>query len=65
MKDIINGTELSTIFQSGCDNGVKLWAFDGYPGAFPYKVIPDIDLTDEIIVQCDVPYVKVVLVIYK
>ena len=62
---MINGTELFTIFQSEGNNGVKLWAFDDYSGAFPYKVILDIDFTDEIVVQCDVPYVKVVLVIYK
>ena len=38
-----------------------------YPGAFPDKVTPDIDFTDEV-VQCDVPVVKIflyVLVIYK
>ena len=38
-----------------------------YPGAFPDKVTPDIDFTDEV-VQCDVPLVKIlscVLVIYK
>ena len=62
---MISGTELFTIFQSGQNNGVKLWAFDGYSGAFPYKVTPDIDFTDEVVVQCDVPDVKVVLVIYK
>ena len=38
---------------------------NGYSGAFPYKVTPDIDFTDEVVVQCDVPDVKVVLVIYK
>ena len=59
------GTELFTVFQSGRNNVVKLWAFDGYSGAFPYKVTPDIDFTDEVVVQCDVPDVKVVLVIYK
>ena len=50
LKDMISGTELFTIFQSGWNNGVKLWAFDEYSGAFPYKVIPDIDFTDEIVV---------------
>ena len=38
------------------------------PGAFPDKVTPDIDFTDEAVVQCDVPVVKMllqVLVIYK
>ena len=38
------------------------------PGAFPDKVTPDIDFTDEAVVQCDVPVVKIllqVLVIYK
>ena len=65
LKDMISGTELFPIFQSGQNNGVKLWAFDEYSGAFPYKVTPDIDFTDEAIVHCDVPDVKVVLVIYK
>ena len=60
------GTELFTIFQSEQNNGIKLWAFDGYSGAFPYKVTPDIDFTDKVVAQCDVPDVKVVLVvIYK
>ena len=36
-----------------------------YSGAFPYKVTPDIDFTDAIVVQCDVPNVKVVPVIYE
>ena len=62
---MIGGTELFTIFQSGQNNGLKLWAFDGYSGTFPYNVTPDIDFTDELVVQCDVPDVKVVLVIYK
>ena len=44
---MISGTELFRIFQSGQNNGVKLWAFDDYPGAFLYKVTPDIDFTDE------------------
>ena len=38
------------------------------PGAFPVKVIPDIDFKDEVVVQCFVPIVKIlmqVLVIYK
>ena len=36
--------------------------------AFPDKVTPDIDFTNETVVQCDVPVVKIllqVLVIYK
>ena len=65
LKDMISGTELLTIFQSGRNNAVKLWAFDGYSGAFPNKVTPDIDFTDKVVVQCDVPDIKVVLVIYK
>ena len=64
MKGIISGAELFTIIQGGQNNGVKLWAFDGYLGAFPYKVSTDIDFTDEVVVQCDVLDVKVVLVIY-
>ena len=65
LKDMISGTELLTIFQSGKNNGLKLWSFDEYSGAFPYKVTPDIGFTDEGVVQCDVPNVKVVLLIYK
>ena len=37
-------------------------------GAFPDNVTSDIDFTDEAVVQCDVPVVKIllqVLVIYK
>ena len=37
-------------------------------GAFPDKVTPDIYFTDETVVQCDVPVVKIflqVLIIYK
>ena len=62
---MISGTELFTIFQSGQNNGVKLWSFDGYSGAFPCKVTPDIEFTDELVVQCNLPDVKVVLVMYK
>ena len=60
---MINDAELCTIFQSEQNNGVKLWAFDEYSRAFPYQVTPNIDFTDEVVVQCD--DVKVVLVIYK
>ena len=56
---MIIGTGSFTIFQSGLNNGVKLWAFDEYPGAFPNKVISDIDFTDEVEVRCDVPDVKI------
>ena len=31
------------------------------PEAFPDKVTPNIDFTDEAVVQCDVPFVKIVL----
>ena len=37
-------------------------------GAFPDKVTIDTDFTDEAVVQCDVPVVKIlleVLVVYK
>ena len=46
--------ELFTIFQSGQNNGVEIWAF-------PDKVTPDIDFTDEAVAQCDVPVVKMLL----
>ena len=65
LKDVISGTKLFTIFQSRRNNGVKLWGSDGYSGAFPYKITPDIDFTDEVVVQCHVTDVKVVLLIYK
>ena len=38
------------------------------PGVFPDKITPDIDFTDEGVVQCDIPVVKIllqVLVTYK
>ena len=38
------------------------------PGVFPCKVIPDIDFKDEVVVQCVVPFVKILMqvsVIYK
>ena len=31
------------------------------PEAFPGKVTPDIDFTDEAVIQCDVPVVKILL----
>ena len=30
------------------------------PGEFPDKVIHDIDFRDEVLIQCDVPVVKVI-----
>ena len=56
---IITDTDLFIVFQSGWSNGVKLWAFDEHPGAFPDKVTRDIDFTDEEVVQCDVSDVKI------
>ena len=56
---MIIGTNPFTIFQSGWNNGVKLWAFDECSGAFQDKVPPDIDFTDEVVVQCDVSDVKI------
>ena len=56
---MIIGTESFKIFQSRWSNGVKLWAFDEYSGAFPDKVTPDIYFKDEVVVQCDVPDVKI------
>ena len=59
LKDMIIGTESFKIFQSLWSNGVKLWGFDEYSGAFPDKVTPDIYFKDEVVVQCDVPDVKI------
>ena len=41
------------------NNGIKLWTFDEYAEAFPDKITTDIDFTDEVVVQCDVPEVKI------
>ena len=60
--------ESFTIFQSGRNNSVEIWAFDATSGAFPGKVSPDFDFTDKAVVQCDVPVVKIllqVLIFYK
>ena len=59
LKDIIIDTESFTVFQSGWNKGVKLWAFDEYSGAFPNKVTLDIYFTDDVVVPCDVPHVKI------
>ena len=59
LKDMIIGTESFTVFQSGWNNGVKLWAFAEYVGAFPGKVNPDIYFIDEVVIQFDVPDVKI------
>ena len=56
---MIIDTDSFTIFQSGGNNGVKLWAFDEYPGAYPDKVTPDIDFINEVVVHCDVQDVKI------
>ena len=50
-----------TIFQSRWKNGVKLWAFDEYPEVVPDKVTPDVDFTVEVVVQCNVRDVKILL----
>ena len=45
----------------------EIWTFDTTRGKVIYirivlgKVIPDIDFTDETVVQCDVPGVKIIL----
>ena len=31
------------------------------PGSFPDKVIPDIDFTNEAVLQCDDPVVKILM----
>ena len=46
---MIIGTESFTVFQSGWNNGVKLWAFDDCPGAFVDKVTHDVDFKDEVV----------------
>ena len=48
-----------TLKYGGLNNGVKLWVFYEYPGAFLDKGTPDIGFTDEVAVQCDVPDVKI------
>ena len=67
LNDMIIGTagtkllESLTIFQSGQNNGVKIWVFDANGHFRIYKVTPDIDFTDEVRVKCYVPVVKILL----
>ena len=56
---MIISTDQFTIFQSGWNNGVKLWPFDECSGVFQDKVTPDINFADEVVVQCDVLDVKI------
>ena len=65
LKDIVSARVLFAIFQSGQNNGIKLWEFHKYSGAFPCKSTADIDFTDEVVVQCGFSDIKVVLVMYK
>ena len=60
IRKILQNLESFTVFQSGWNKGVKLWAFDEYSGgAFPNNVTLDIYFTDEVVVvQCDVSDVK-------
>ena len=53
---------------SKCKIMVSKYGYLTLPGAFPGKVIPDIDFKDEVVVQCVVPVVKILMqvpVIYK
>ena len=53
---------------SKCKIMVSKYGYLMLPGAFPCKVIPDIDFKDEVVVQCVVPFVKILMqvsVIYK
>ena len=57
LKDVIIGT-VSTkrfqsfpVFQSGLNDGVE--------GAFTDKATPEIDFTNGVVVQCDIPVVKI------
>ena len=46
----------------------KIWTFAPIAWAFPYTTTPDIDFTNEAVVQCDVSVIKVLsslIVIYK
>ena len=47
---------------------VSKYGYLTLPGAFPGKVIPDIDFKDKVVVQCVAPVVKILMqvpVIYK
>ena len=53
---------------SKCKIMVLKYGYLMLPGVFPCKVIPDIDFKDEVVVQCVVPFVKILMqvsVIYK
>ena len=47
---------------------VSKYGYFMLPGAFPVKVISDIDFKDDLVVQCVVPIVKIFMqvpIIYK
>ena len=53
---------------SKCEIMVSKYGYLMLPGALPGKVIPDIDFKDEVVVQCVVPVVQILMqvtVIYK
>ena len=53
---------------SKCKIMVSKYGYLMLPEVFPCKVIPDIDFKDEVVVQCVVPFVKILMqvsVIYK
>ena len=53
--------ELFTLFK---EDQIKAWAKYGHlklPGAFYDNVTPDIDFTDDAVIQCDVPVVQILL----
>ena len=53
---------------SKCEIMVSKYGYLMLPGALPGKVIPDIDFKDEVVVQCVVPVVQILIqvtVIYK
>ena len=53
---------------SKCEIMVSKYGYLMLPGAFPGKVIPDIDFKDEVVVQCVIPVVEILMqvpVIYQ
>ena len=68
MKNFLEHNFLSNVQFSKCEMMVSKYGYLMLPRAFPGKVISDIDFKYEVVVQCVVPFVKILMqvpVVYK
>ena len=68
MKNFLEHNFLSNVQFPKCEMMVSKYGYLMLPGAFPGKVISDIDFKYEVVVQCVVPFVKILMqvpVVYK